>query len=466
MTADGSETDRRAVLIELQAVTKVYGQGRAAVHALRGVDLRIREGEFVAMMGPSGSGKSTCMNILGCLDTPTGGACRFKDAEVGGLSRSQRALLRRHYIGFVFQGYNLLARTSALENVPTFLSSKQTFLPSMDDGRIRVDVVADPGIALDEMDRDVQRLEAMFRAQPEVDSVFSLVGGRIFGRTQRETSNRSTLTVQLKPLGERRASSAEWVRRMRKAIAEAQLAGVRVRGLRVGRGEEDISLRITGPELAGLDELGHEVVRRLRGAPGVRNIEHSSEESLHELAVSVDRERAAAVGLTIEQVCEAVRVALDGIVVTDYIDGDRAYDVRLPRERLDTVQRLEGLLIAPGDGAGRPIHLADVAGVQLVRSPVEILRQRGQALTEAIVGAARLRLRPILMTTLTTVVGLLPLALGLGEGAEMLQPLAVTIVFGVLFSMLASLALVPVLYLRIPHARGLQAAGDGVIARS
>ena len=106
-----------APLIALRGVTRVYGQGQAAMHALRGIDLDIQPGAFVAMMGPSGSGKSTCMNILGCLDTPTAGSYRFEGVEVGKLSRNQRALLRRHYIGFVFQGFNLLARTSALENV-------------------------------------------------------------------------------------------------------------------------------------------------------------------------------------------------------------------------------------------------------------------------------------------------------------------------------------------------------------
>src|SRR5690606_8281188 len=104
-------------LIELRGVTKVYGSGTAAMHALRGVDLRIDAGEFVAIMGPSGSGKSTCMNILGCLDTPTSGTYLFQGVDVGRLDRNQRALLRRHYLGFVFQGFNLLNRTSALENV-------------------------------------------------------------------------------------------------------------------------------------------------------------------------------------------------------------------------------------------------------------------------------------------------------------------------------------------------------------
>ncbi len=104
-------------VIEFADVTKVYGTGQAAVQALDHVDLRVAEGEFVAVMGPSGSGKSTAMNILGCLDLPTGGAYRFRGVDVGSLTRNQRALLRRHYLGFVFQGFNLLSRTSALENV-------------------------------------------------------------------------------------------------------------------------------------------------------------------------------------------------------------------------------------------------------------------------------------------------------------------------------------------------------------
>jgi putative ABC transport system ATP-binding protein len=104
-------------LIELRAVTKVYGSGAAAVHALAGVDLVIEEGAFVAIMGPSGSGKSTAMNIIGCLDIPTSGDYLLMETEVGRLGRNQRAMIRRHLLGFVFQGFNLLARTTALENV-------------------------------------------------------------------------------------------------------------------------------------------------------------------------------------------------------------------------------------------------------------------------------------------------------------------------------------------------------------
>jgi putative ABC transport system ATP-binding protein len=104
-------------LIQLRGVTKRYGQGATELLALKGIDLDITAGEFVAIMGPSGSGKSTAMNIIGCLDSPTAGEYIFKGAHVEALARDQRARLRRSYLGFVFQGFNLLARTSAQENV-------------------------------------------------------------------------------------------------------------------------------------------------------------------------------------------------------------------------------------------------------------------------------------------------------------------------------------------------------------
>ncbi len=106
-----------APLIRLRGITKVYGQGPTALQALRGVDLDVSRGGFVAIMGPSGSGKSTAMNLIGCLDRPTAGEYLFMGAHVEALTRDQRAQLRRRYFGFVFQGFNLLARTSAQENV-------------------------------------------------------------------------------------------------------------------------------------------------------------------------------------------------------------------------------------------------------------------------------------------------------------------------------------------------------------
>jgi multidrug efflux pump subunit AcrB len=476
--------------------------------------------------------------------------------------------------------------------VPTFFSGKQIFLPKMDDGLISIRLLTDPGTTLDEMDRTTAIIENMLYSQSEVESVFTLAGGSIFGRTQREIPNRTTITVQLVPLAQRDISSGEWIKKMQKQIGAKQLAGLKVRiyqrgirGIRTSRGDDDISLRIQGPDLKKLEQLASEVVSRLQNIPGLNNVSHSSEEENFEIAIDIDRERAKNLGLDVKDLSQAMQIALEGIVVTDFIQGDRAYDVRLrlPRTEAANPQDLESIVLFPALGERPPVYLGNVAHVRLVQSPatimrdaqmrivevtasvaedatlggvlkqidaalkdmplpqgynlydggakeslqegrqmtyillalalflvfvvmavqyeslrnplviiisvpfaaigvalgiyvvdlpismpvwlgmimlagivvnnaivlveyIEILREKGMAKKPAIVEAARLRLRPILMTTLTTVVGMLPLALGWGEGAEMLQPLAVTIVAGLSFSVLVSLLFVPVVY--------------------
>jgi CzcA family heavy metal efflux pump len=486
----------------------------------------------------------------------------------------------------------------------TFTGEEEIFLPDMDDGRISASISTDPGVTLAEMDGVVREIERLFEQQPEVEHVFSLVGGFIFGRTEREAPNRSTLNVQLVPLAQRDDSSEAWIKRMNAAINDLQLAGVQVRmrtegirGIRTNRGDDDISLRIQGPDMEQLEELADAVLLRLKQVPGLRNLKHSAEEVHHELTIDIDRERASLLGLDIEDVSDAMRIALEGRVVTDFIDGDRSYDVRLRLPPLEAAspQDLESLLLFPAAADRKAIYLGDVAQVNLIESAAEILRdnqqriievtatvgsestlgasldaidtaladlqlppgytlydggarktlQEGRAMTttllllalflvfvvmaiqyeslrnpfiillsvpfsvvgvalgielsglpvsmpvwlgmimlagivvnnaivlveyieimrerganvrEAILQAAQLRLRPILMTTLTTVVGMLPLAIGLGEGSEMLRPLAVTIVAGLSFSMLVSLLLVPVLY-ELTHLRQWRAGG-------
>jgi ABC-type lipoprotein export system ATPase subunit len=132
-------------LLELRSVRKVYGEGPAAVEALRGIDLEIPAGQFLAVMGTSGSGKSTCMNLLGCLDVPTSGSYLFHGVDVGKLDRTQLALLRRHYIGFVFQGFNLLARTTAQENVELPLIYKR--IGAAERRRLAREALASVGLA-------------------------------------------------------------------------------------------------------------------------------------------------------------------------------------------------------------------------------------------------------------------------------------------------------------------------------
>ena len=483
-------------------------------------------------------------------------------------------------------------------SVQVFFDNEEIFLPDMDDGRVSIVITTDPGTTLDEMDDTVQLIEQLLELQPEVDHVFSTVGGFIFGRTERESPSRSTLNVQLVPLSQRSISSEAWIQGMERTIAEKQLAGVRVRmrtrgirGIRTSRGDDDISIRIQGPDLDGLEELADDIVLRLKQIGGLRNVLHSAEEVHHEITIDIDRERASILGLDVEDVGKAMRIALEGLVVTDFIDHDRSYDIRLrlPPVTVSDPQDLESVLLFPASNDRKAVYLGDVARINLIETPAEILRdnqqryievsasidasatlggqlaaidvklrdlvlpdgytlydggarqtlQKGRALggtllslalflvfvvmaiqyeslrnpiiimlsvpfavigvsigiqlTElplsmpiwlgmimlagivvnnaivlveyieivrertsniraAILEAARLRLRPILMTTLTTAVGMLPLAIGIGEGAEMLRPLAVTIVAGLSFSMLVSLILVPVMY-ELTHMR-------------
>ncbi|WJW75652.1 efflux RND transporter permease subunit [Thiohalobacter sp. IOR34] len=477
-------------------------------------------------------------------------------------------------------------------SLPPFLAGKQLFLPSFDDGQIYVGVSADPGITLEQMDAGVRRLEALFLAQPEVSQVFVTTGGFIFGRTTRELSSRASLYVQLRPLAERGIDANRWIERMNDEISRLKLVGYRVylrlrglRGLRLGRGEDDINLRVQGPDLAVLAELGQVLSGLLGEVEGLRNIVSSSETQRQELVVRIDRERAAELGLSLAEIGTALNYALEGRVVSDFLDRDRQFDIRLrlPQPELESLDQLGNLLLFASD-AGRPaVHLGDLARIEIAAAPaeilrdqqqrivevsasltgarplseisrevrerlqqlelpdgyrvydtgvldelrqgrrlsqqllglalflvlvvmavqyeslrnplvillgvpfaatgaalalpwlevplsmpvwlgfimlagivvnnaivlveyIELLRQRGEAAGAAIVAAGRQRLRPILMTTLTTVMGLTPLAVGAGAGAEMLQPLAQTLVFGLGFSLLVSLLLIPVLY--------------------
>lgn len=476
-----------------------------------------------------------------------------------------------------------------------FSDAKQIFIPDMDTGEISISVNADPGISLEEMDSNIRNIEKMLRSQPEVQSVFSLVGGFIFGRTERESSNRSTLTVQLVPRNERELSSNGWIQKTQQQINQLGLTGYKImlrsrgiRGIRISSGDDDISLRIQGPDMVVLTELGDRLVKHLKETPGIRNLQHSAEEVRQELSIRLKRERLAQLGLDAATVGRTLQLALNGEVISDYLENDRAYDIRirLPQREVNSPAALEQLVLRNAID-GNALHLNEVAQVELIAAPAEIRRDRqrriveisasltkeitygevyqamqqrlaqfqlpqgytvydggeyeslqqgrrlsqlllglalflvfvvmavqyeslrnpvvillgvpfaaigvglglvitglplsmpvwlgmimlagivvnnaiilveymdiarsnGLPLDEAIAEAARLRLRPILMTTLTTVVGMLPLAIGVGEGAEMLQPLAVALISGLSMSLLVTLVLIPILY-RVTH---------------
>ncbi|MGB5223855.1 MAG: efflux RND transporter permease subunit [Arenicellales bacterium] len=498
----------------------------------------------------------------------------------------------------------LLFAAGLAYSVPTFFSGEQIFLPKMDDGRITIRLSADPGISLSNMDNSARLVEEMLMAKPEVESVYTLAGGFIFGRSERETSNRTTIIAQLIPLGQRKISSADWIKEVKKEISSKQLAGLKVRisqrgirGIRTSQGDDDVSLRIQGPSLEKLEQLANRIVTQLSTVNGLSNVSHSSEDDNLELSIQIDRERARSFGLNVKDISQSIQIALEGLIISDYIEGDRSFDVRLqlPRRETEDLQELESVLLFPGNSQRQPIYLGNVARAELVQSPasimrdnqmriievsasidegttlgavmnsvdaelasidlpqgynlydagvsktlqegrsttmlllglalflvfvvmavqyeslrnpmvimlsvpfaaigvaiginvtglllsvpvwlgmimlagivvnnaiilveyIEILRDQGIEKNHALIEAAKTRLRPILMTTLTTVVGMLPLAIGIGEGAEMLQPLAISIVSGLIFSMFVTLLLVPIIYNLFHRSDGLPAS--------
>ena len=478
---------------------------------------------------------------------------------------------------------------------PWLADAPQEFLPSLDEGDVRISLTADDGISIDQMDTLTGSVEDLVAAQPEVAAIFTTVGGFVFGRSSFEQSNRASIQVLLKAVDERGLGSDAWIERVKRLIAEREIPGLKVtlytrgiRGIRFSEGDDDVSLRIKGPDLETLSKLGDRVVERLKTVPGLRNVQHSNEDQNQEISIRLDRQRAASFGLDVEDVGSVLRFALEGRVVTELIDGDQAVDILLRLDRLDIAAPgdLESIVLFSRNEPRRPIRLGDLARVDFLPQPATILRDRQQRVVEvtasvgegltleqairaaleaasevplppgyslyeagsletlkegrdsgrallglalflvlvamavqyesvrnpviillsvpfaligvvlglqwtglpvsmpvwlglimlagivvnnaivlvefielerhsgmaprdAILAAARLRLRPILMTTLTTVVGMLPLAIALGEGSEMLQPLAVTIVAGLSFSTLVSLVLVPMVYLAL-----------------
>lgn len=460
---------------------------------------------------------------------------------------------------------------------------------------------------LDEMDNAVDQLEDLLLQHKEVLTVFTTAGGFIFGRSILEISNHSSLKVQLVSSDQRAMSSEQWVEKINKEIKALELTGFKVRmrvadvrGMHVQRGSDDVSIHIQGDNLDTLRELGTQAVSLLEPLTGLRNLTHSYEEVKEELNVRIDRKRAASLGVDASVIGQALNIALEGQIISNYIEDDKDFDIRirLPRANSYNPHVLQNLMVDYKNGnavrLGDVAHIvraptasriirsqqqriveisatydADVDQTRVLAATMEILSElelpdgyilydndsnksleEGQTkglivlflaiflvfvvmavqyesllnpliimisipfaaigvalglfinadmsismpvwlglimltgivvnnaivlveqieleriklaaiphqqliadkqkkpnlLNEAIKNAADLRLRPILMTTLTTVFGMMPLAIGLGEGSEMLQPLAFVVVWGLSFSLLVSLILVPSLY--------------------
>ncbi len=470
-------------------------------------------------------------------------------------------------------------------------STTRIELPSIDEGKVSLSITGDAGMQLDEMDAAVDQIEDLLLEDKDVITLFTTAGGFVFGRSEFENSNRSSINIQLSSSKKRTVSSSLWAKQMSKQIDTLNLTGFRVnlrvtavRGLHLNRGSDDVSIHIRGENLDTLRELGDQAISLLEPIKGLANLTHSYEVVKEELNIRIDRQRAAEFGVDASVVGNALRIALDGDIISNYIEGDKDFDIRmrLPRVNSYNPNALQNLMVEYKDG--NAIRLGDIAYVSRVPTANRIIRSQQQRIVEisasydidadqtevlaevtgtlsslplpkgyvlydndtnktleegqqtgliilflavflvfvvmavqyesllnpfiimlsipftsigiaigllinpemtlsmpvwlgiimltgivvnnaivlveqieierekmssvmtAIKTAASLRLRPILMTTLTTVFGMMPLAIGLGEGSEMLQPLAFVIVWGLSFSLFVSLILVPSLY--------------------
>ena len=467
------------------------------------------------------------------------------------------------------------------------------FLPQLDDGSLNVRLALPAGTTPEQTDRATREVEAAIRGMPHVRSVFTVSGGNVWGGNLSERAGRGWLAIQLDdaalrpdwPIG-------RWAREAQRRVSALDIAGANVavrtngiRGLNFGLSGNDVEIKVLGEDLPTLQRLAREIIRAVEDIPGLDAVEMDDEDRTPALQIEVDRERAAALGLDVRAVAQALRQAVTGTVPTRYSTGVNEYDVRvrLPREEVENLDRLGEVIVA--NGANGPIQARQVASFTLGEGPAEIGREnqlriqrivgafntsesdvgtimaevqrriatidmpeqygvalggqfetvqeteremnivillavflvlvvlvvqyeqltnplvimtaaplalggalvalwlsgtplsapvflgsvlligivvnnaillveyveqgraRGLPDMEAVIEAGAVRLRPILMTTLTTVVGMLPLAIGLDAGGRLMQPLAVAVVGGLLSSMLLTLVVVPCLYL-------------------
>jgi hydrophobe/amphiphile efflux-1 (HAE1) family protein len=513
---------------------------------------------------------------------------RGLDRVRGAYRRAVTVTLRRRWFvlgGAVlaFGGAVLLARGFGSE-----------FLPQVDDGGVGVSVWLAPGSTPEQTNAITLEIERMVKDMPYVQHVFSTAGGFLFGGSTANRSGRGSLDIRLASSASRDMSADEWVRTLQQKIDARGFPGARVfvrppriRGLRTSSSGTDVDITVQGDDLEMLQRIARDIAVRVRGIPGLENMEPSTEEASPLLVIRLDRDRAAQLGLTVADVGQTVRTALDGTIATRYTEGNREYGVRvmLPRERFTSAEDMGAVALFPG-GAGRaPIYLRDIADVSTMLGPTEIerenqnrvlsfngdviteiasvgevsdsirariadlelpdgygvilggeeeairesnqqltivtllavflvfvvmalqyeslinplviivaiplsligvavalwisgtplsapvllgvillagivvnnaillveyveeyRRERGTPMEQAVIDAGAVRLRPILMTTLTTVFGMLPLALGIGEGSELMQPLAIAVVGGLSVSMLLTLFVVPSVY--------------------
>ncbi len=268
-------------------------------------------------------------------------------------------------------------------------ATKRIDFPRVDEGKISMSITGDPGMQLEEMDSTVDQIEDLLLQQAEVLTLFTTAGGFVFGRSEFENSNRSSITIQLTPSDQRTTTSDQWANQIRKKIEALKLTGFKVylrvagvRGLHITRGSDDVSIHIRGNNLDTLRELGDQAVKLLEPVAGLQNLTHSYEEVKEELNIRIDRERAAEFGVDASVIGEALKIALDGQIISNYIEGDRDFDIRmrLPRVNSYNPNVLQNLMVDYKNA--NAIRLGDIAHVSREATASRIVRSQQQRIVE------------------------------------------------------------------------------------
>jgi CzcA family heavy metal efflux pump len=318
-------------------------------------------------------------------------AFRVFDSLVESLVEAYRRLLRRlvawrwAVVGAAF--------ASALAAWPLASTLGSEFLPQLDDGSLNVRIALPAGITPEQTDAATRQVEAAIREMPHVVSVFSVAGGFVWGGTVSERPGRGWLSIQLSDAADRPEwSSGRWAREAQRRLDALDIAGARmavrpngIRGLNFGMSGNDFELKVLGEDLDTLQRLAREIIREIETVPGLAAVEMQDEDRTPALRIEVDRERAAALGLDVRQVATALRQAVNGAVPTRLSTGVDEYDirVRLPREQVENLDRLEEVIVA--SGANGPIQARQVARFTLGEGPAEIGREN-QLRIQRIVG--------------------------------------------------------------------------------
>jgi len=480
------------------------------------------------------------------------------------------------------------------------------FLPRLDDGRVMIKVIMPSGTAVSEVDRVLARLEAQVQHLPEIDSIFTLAGGRVWGVSLLENGSEGEINIQLVPRAQRDLSTQQFVAKIRPLVGKVQVPGARIpvmqrptKGIRRS-GEQEVEVNISGTDMAEIFAFAGQVAARLRNTTGLNNVNVSMDMTKPEYRIHVDRAKAAELGVSVNSVATTLRTLISGSVPTQYRDGSEYYNIRVvvPETRLRAKTDLENLLL--DTRTGQTVALKDIAEVRRAVGPVQIVRENqakmvivrasaagssvGEALRraenaiaelqppfgvefkmggqaqvmaenqrvmilivgfailfayvvlatqfesfllplliminvplaltgaflalylsntaigitvqigmvimmggitsqgvvlltlaeefvnagmsphQAILKAAPIRIRPVMMTQLTTVLGLVPLALNLGEGGDMLVPMAIAVIGGLLYSLLLTLFFLPAAYAISRRQRRAAAAAAATAA--